>query len=78
MPAGKYAIVPATMKPGAKGKFWLSIYYSIDKQFVKHYKAEDPNNTGIPIQEEEEIDRSLITDDIVNSIKGLVSHLLNQ
>lgn len=72
---GKYAIVPSTMNPGCTGEFWLSVYFSVTKRSVRIYKADEPDNKGATIEEEEEITADDITDGYVRMIQSLVNYL---
>eukprot|EP00360_Condylostoma_magnum_P001648 CAMPEP_0168315754 /NCGR_PEP_ID=MMETSP0210-20121227/12595_1 /TAXON_ID=40633 /ORGANISM="Condylostoma magnum, Strain COL2" /LENGTH=106 /DNA_ID=CAMNT_0008291303 /DNA_START=4049 /DNA_END=4365 /DNA_ORIENTATION=+ len=70
---GKYAIVPSTMDAGSVGEFWLSVYFSVSKRSIKLYKADEPDNKGSTIEEEEEITQDDITDGYVKMIQSLVT-----
>jgi Ca2+-binding EF-hand superfamily protein len=72
---GKYAIVPSTMNPGDTNKFWLSIYYSCDKKYIKIYNADTPSEEGGIIQEEEEVTPDSITPDILKELRSLLKFL---
>ena len=60
---GKYIIVPATMKPEPKGRYWLSIYLDCPKTSANLYNCRNPEEKGLIIAEEEE-DRDLSPSEI--------------
>lgn len=69
--AGKYLIVPATIKAGLTGKFSLSVYLNCPKTSADLYTAADKVK-GIVIEEEEEIGMDSVTPRLLQNIKGLV------
>ena len=71
---GKYCIVPATIKPGQTGEFWLSVYFNCGKNAVDMYCAADKTK-GIPIEEEEEYTIDRLTPRLMSGIKDLVHNI---
>ena len=72
---GRYSIVPATQNDGEEGTFYLSIYHSCEKQDIR-FEDGDGEPPSV-IEEEEEIDPMMITDEHVKSVKSLVQYLKN-
>ena len=70
LPAGKYVIVPATLKAGETGRFWLSVYFDCPKNAAEVYNAADKSR-GVVI-ENEEFSKDCITPTIFTEIKDLV------
>lgn len=68
---GKYCIVPATMKAGETGVFWLSIYLSCNKTQANVYAAADKRQGNL-IEEEEEFTVDKLTPRLLEGIKDLV------
>ncbi|CAG9329641.1 unnamed protein product [Blepharisma stoltei] len=72
---GKYAIIPSTMMAGKIGKFWLSIYLDCDKDKSTVYSAENREDIGDPIEEEEEISKDALTPTMLKEIRDIVAFL---
>ena len=74
---GKYALIPATMNAGETGQFFLSVYFSCEKEAMDIYKKGEPDNKGAVIEEEEEVDPASITEDIVVDLKKMLAFLIS-
>ena len=68
---GKYCIIPATIKPGQTGNFWLSIYLNCVKSNADIYSAGDKLQGEI-IEEEEEYSPDNLTPRLFERIKALI------
>ena len=73
--AGRYSIVPATMKAGDVAPFVLAVYYSCHAEQISVFEA-DTEDTGALIKEEQEVETSRLNPDMVG-IQRLVQNLLN-
>ena len=73
---GKYVIVPATLKKGSTGTFFLSIYHSCPKEDIEFTSQENPKDHGHVIEEEEEIDPNSISQAEIEKMKTTITTLL--
>jgi calpain-5 len=69
--AGRYVIVPATIKAGMTGKFSLSVYLNCDKTSAEIWNATEKVKGEI-IEEEEEITLESITPKLMQDVKNQV------
>ena len=66
LPAGRYAIVPATKISKQVGTFWLSVYFSCPKN---KFSCTFKNSEGSAIAEEEEIPTSAVNPSLIKSYR---------
>ena len=74
--AGRYVVVPATMKAGETGKFSISIYLNCEKNNADLFLSSDKSK-GVIIEEEEEVTREQMTPRLFGAIKELVKDVVS-